>query len=118
MQAVAAVVQKLLPILDNFERAAQAIKPQTPGEAAVVQQYSGLQAELEAVLRQYGVEEMRCEGLPFDPMVHEAVMQEFSDEVWGQCEEEGSGGQVYKWLGGSGEGWKQRGRGTRRPRLA
>ncbi len=51
----------MLPIVDNFERAAQSLKPQTEGEAAVQQQYKAVQESLVQALRQYGVEEIPCE---------------------------------------------------------
>ena len=71
----------MLPVLDNFERASQSIQARTSGEAAVAELYSIVKVKLEEVLRQYGVEEMDCVGRSFDPLVHEAIMSEYSSEV-------------------------------------
>jgi molecular chaperone GrpE len=81
MQAIAAVVEKVLPVLDNFERAAMSLKTSTSQEALIQEQYTAVQAQLVEILAQYGVKEMECEGKPFDPMLHEAIMQDYNDQV-------------------------------------
>lgn len=48
--AKADVVRKLLPLADNFERAAGSLKPATEGEEAVVQAYKGLAGQLASML--------------------------------------------------------------------
>jgi molecular chaperone GrpE (heat shock protein) len=80
-QAVSATVSNLLPLLDNFERASASLRPSTAGERAVQAEYERIKELLDAVLGQYGVAALPCEGLPFDPLVHEAVMQEQNDQV-------------------------------------
>lgn len=72
---------QVLPVLDNFERAAQSLQAVTPGGAAVTEMYNEVRVKLEEVLKQYGVEEMECVGQPFDPLVHEAIVSEYSSEV-------------------------------------
>ena len=70
-------VDKLLPIIDNIERAL----------AAAGSEESGLKAGVEMVLRQtketfakMGVEEIDPIGQPFDAELHNAVMQGSEDE--------------------------------------
>ena len=67
------LVERLLPALDNFERAlAQA--DADPGIALIYK-------ELRAVLEAEGLEEIPALDKPFDPNVHEAVMSNDSHEV-------------------------------------
>lgn len=80
-QAVSAVMLKMLPVLDNFDRAAASLKTATEGERAVQDQYQSVRDLLMEVLDQYGLKELPCEGLPFDPSQHEAVMSEYNSEV-------------------------------------
>ncbi len=76
------LVQKLIPILDNFEmalaatQAGAAANPQSlaDGVAMILQQFKSTLAEA-------GVEEVEAAGKPFDPNLHEAVSQQESAEV-------------------------------------
>jgi molecular chaperone GrpE len=63
-RASARLIEKLLPVLDNFE-AAVAHGEGGPGVAMVYNQ-------LRATLQQEGLEEIPAEGVPFDPAVHDA----------------------------------------------
>jgi molecular chaperone GrpE len=63
-RASARLIEKLLPILDNFE-AAVAHGEGGPGVAMVYNQ-------LRATLQEEGLEEIPAEGVPFDPTVHDA----------------------------------------------
>ena len=86
--AVAALVQKLLPILDHFEMAeAAAQNAQTPqsGIAALQDGIAMIQQQLKSILTEAGLEEVDANGKPFDPTLHEAVMQmETADTPEGQ----------------------------------
>lgn len=64
-RAVARLVEKLLPVLDNFERA---VRHGQGGEGVQL-----VFKELQEVLAQAGLEEIPSQGEPFDPNVHEAV---------------------------------------------
>ena len=72
LQAAAGLITRLLPVLDNFERALSADVPAGDGRA--------FQDGVSLIFRQL-LEELRREGLsavdslaqPFDPKVHEAV---------------------------------------------
>ncbi len=58
-------VEKLLPVIDNFERAAAAA--QDKGIEMILKQFMEILASM-------GVEEIPSLGEPFDPNVHQAVM--------------------------------------------
>ncbi len=74
------LVRKLLPILDDFDRAFDNV----PGTIAQDSWFTGLelvQRKLGGILENLQVEEIAAKGQPFDPHVHEALGQEPSDEV-------------------------------------
>lgn len=78
--ANSALLEQLLPILDNFDYGMQAAKQENEGSNL----YIGLTMVLKQVqdfLTGQGVQEIPAVGLPFDPNVHEAVSQQASDEV-------------------------------------
>jgi molecular chaperone GrpE len=65
------VVERLLPVLDDFDRAIDAIRTHTDDDAFV----RGLEivlAQLRGVLEEEGLERVTTQG-PFDPHEHEAV---------------------------------------------
>ena len=64
-RATVRLVERLLPVLDNFERA---ISHGEGGEGVAL-----VFKELKGALESEGVEEIPAEGVPFDPRVHEAV---------------------------------------------
>jgi molecular chaperone GrpE len=72
-RASARLIEKLLPVLDNFE-AAVAHGEGGPGVAMVHNQ-------LRATLKEEGLEEIPAEGVPFDPTVHDAFEAHEDDSV-------------------------------------
>ncbi|MDC0833372.1 molecular chaperone GrpE [Leptolyngbya valderiana BDU 20041] len=74
------VLQELLPVVDNFERARTQIKPQTDGETNIHKSYQSVYKLMVDCLKRLGVAPMRPEGEEFDPNLHEAVMREATDE--------------------------------------
>ncbi|MGB3534279.1 MAG: nucleotide exchange factor GrpE [Microcoleaceae cyanobacterium] len=76
LQIKCATIKKLLPVVDNFERARAQIKPQTDEEMAIHKSYQGVYKQMVESLKQLGVSPMRPEGELFDPNLHEAVMRE------------------------------------------
>jgi molecular chaperone GrpE len=80
--AIESLIQKLLPVLDNFEMAIAAAQA---GSAASAESLTAgvtmIQQQLKAALVEFGVEEVDATGKPFDPNVHEAVSQQESAEV-------------------------------------
>ena len=67
------VLEKLLPVVDNFERALAAIpedEKSRPFESGVANIYKQLMTSLDSI----GVKPMDCAGQQFDPTYHNAVM--------------------------------------------
>jgi len=73
-------LSKLLPVVDNFERARSQIKPQTDGENTIHKSYQSVYKQLVECFKSIGVTPMRAEGKEFDPTLHEAVMREATNE--------------------------------------
>lgn len=80
LQVKSATIIKLLPVIDNFERARSHIKPQNDGEMNIHKSYQSVYKQLVECLKQIGVSPMRPEGEAFDPSFHEAVMREATTE--------------------------------------
>ena len=72
------ILEKLLPVLDNFEMAIIAVKDADPSVRDGVQM---IYDQLLGVLKTEGVEPVDAVGQQFDPNLHEAISQEESDEV-------------------------------------
>tara|TARA_Y100001978_G_scaffold90760_1_gene81333 strand:- start:62 stop:796 length:735 start_codon:yes stop_codon:yes gene_type:complete len=70
----------ILPIVDNFERARQQLKPESEEAQTLHRSYQGLYKQLVEVLKQQGVAPMRVLGQQFDPNLHEAVLREPSEK--------------------------------------
>lgn len=73
-------ILKMLPVIDNFERARVQLKPEGESANAIHKSYQGIYKQLVDCFKQIGVAPMRSEGKAFDPMLHEAVMREPTDE--------------------------------------
>ena len=63
------VVESLLPVIDNFERARTQIKVETEREAKINESYQSIYKQLVEILNSLGVEDVATVGKPFDPMV-------------------------------------------------
>jgi molecular chaperone GrpE len=74
------VVESLLPVFDNFERAKTQLKVETEREAKINDSYQSIYKQLVEILNSLGVEDVETVGKPFDPMLHEAIMREESVE--------------------------------------
>src|SRR5262249_12123689 len=75
MTAKASVVNDLLPLLDDLERAEQ--------HGDLTGAFKSVADKLVAGLQRAGLEPFGTEGEPFDPSVHEAVQHSTSPEVAG-----------------------------------
>lgn len=74
------LINDILAVVDNFDRAlATTLTPEN------IDTYSkGVKmtaAELKNTLTRFGVTEVKCEGLPFDPALHEALGAEDSESI-------------------------------------
>lgn len=76
------LIQKLLPVLDNFEMALAAAQNTKDQNASSLQ--AGIimiQSQLKAALAEAGLEEVDASGKPFDATLHEAISQQESADV-------------------------------------
>jgi molecular chaperone GrpE len=79
-RATSGLVEQLLPVLDSFELALRNLD--SAGSDDIESVRKGVElvyAELLGVLEKAGLSRIEAEGKPFDPNVHEAVMQEDGD---------------------------------------
>ncbi|KAL6223484.1 hypothetical protein ACLB2K_006870 [Fragaria x ananassa] len=74
------VVESLLGVLDNFERAKSQIKIETEGEEKINKSYQSIYKQFGEILSSLGVLPVETVGKPFDPVFHEAIMREDSSE--------------------------------------
>jgi molecular chaperone GrpE len=74
------LLEKLLPVIDNFELGLDAARNATDA-ASVLQGMSMVQRQLQDFIRSQGLEEVPTDGEAFDPNKHDAVSQEFNAEV-------------------------------------
>lgn len=90
------VLEKLLPVVDNFERALQAI-PEEDKERAFEQGVDKIYKQLIVTLEEVGVKPMNAEGTEFNPDFHNAVLH-IEDEELGEnvVAEELQKGYMYK----------------------
>ena len=90
------VIEKMLPIIDNFERGLATVPEEMKEDAFVVgmdKVYKQLIAQFDAM----GVKPIECVGKEFDPEFHNAVMQVGSDEYEsGIVAQEFQKGYTYK----------------------
>ncbi|HKI38397.1 MAG TPA: nucleotide exchange factor GrpE [Gemmataceae bacterium] len=70
----------LLPALDNLDRATAAAK-QAGETGPLVQGVAMVQSQVLDTLRRHGIMRIEAQGQPFDPNLHQAVMQQPSDGV-------------------------------------
>jgi molecular chaperone GrpE len=75
-RATSDLVEQLLPVVDSFELALTNIGADGEDVQRVRKGVELVYAELLGVLEKAGLSRIEAEGKPFDPNVHEAVMQE------------------------------------------
>ena len=78
-RAKTGLLRELLPVLDNLERALEAVSDEEHG--ALAEGLRLVHTELLGVLSRNGVEPIDAEGQPFDPTVHEALSTQAQDGV-------------------------------------
>jgi molecular chaperone GrpE len=66
------LLEKLLPVIDNFELGLQAAQS-SPNASSIVQGLTMVLSQLQNVLKEAGVEPIEAVGKPFDPNFHEAL---------------------------------------------
>jgi molecular chaperone GrpE len=78
--ANAAFLERLIPVLDNFELGLQAAR-NAPEAAPIVDGLSMVFKQLQDFLANSGVETIDATGQTFDPNLHEALAQEESHDI-------------------------------------
>ncbi len=78
--ANSALLERLLPVVDNFELGLMAAK-QSSEASAVLSGMSMVQKQLEDFLREQGMMVIDAVGQKFDPNLHEALGEEISTEA-------------------------------------
>lgn len=78
--AKADILVRLLPIVDDFERAFEAL-PDNPSSATWVDGVRLIEQKLQGLLKQEGVAPIEAAGKEFDPFLHQALTHEPSEEV-------------------------------------
>jgi molecular chaperone GrpE len=79
-RATEGLIEQLLPVLDSLELALQNVEAENPENRQNVRKGVELvYAELLGVLEKAGLSRIEAARKPFDPNVHEAVMQEDGD---------------------------------------
>jgi molecular chaperone GrpE len=79
LNAYADFITKLLPVLDDFERALDAVPEEIAGNSWL-EGIQLVQRKLLGILDGMNVKPIEAVGETFDPMFHEAIMQEPTDE--------------------------------------
>ncbi len=74
------ILRKILPIVDDFERAQLQIKPRNEGESAIHNSYQSVYKQFIKNLKDLGVARMQVVGEAFDPNLQEAIAQEETTE--------------------------------------
>ena len=74
------VIEKILPVIDNFERGF-AMVPEAEREAPFVDGMNKIYKQMMAELEIIGVKPIEAVGAEFDPNFHNAVMQVENDEL-------------------------------------
>lgn len=77
--ATVEVIGKILPILDDFERALENV-PENIAADGWFEGIALIDRKLHDILKSENIERIETVGEPFDPNLHEAVLQEESDE--------------------------------------
>ncbi|XP_075499928.1 uncharacterized protein LOC142538498 [Primulina tabacum] len=72
------VMESLLSVLDNFERAKAQIKVETEEEEKIVNSYQSIYKQFIEIMGSLGVVPLETVGKPFDPMVNFQVGSKFS----------------------------------------
>lgn len=91
-----AIIEKILPVLDNFERGLDSISEEEKG-SAFAQGIEQIYKQFVKVLDEAGVKAIEAVGNEFDPNLHNAVMH-IEDDAFGEniVAEEFQKGYMYK----------------------
>jgi molecular chaperone GrpE len=91
--AAASLIKKLLPVVDDFDRALAAIPEKERENNKWVEGVELIARKLHTILEQEGVQPIEALGQPFDPNLHEAVA--FEDNAEGADKHEDTVAEVF-----------------------
>lgn len=91
------IIEKILPVLDNFERGLAAI-PEDEKESSFTEGMTMIYKQFVKTLEDMGVETIETKGQKFDPNLHNAVMH-IDDEAYGENEISQELQKGYKYRG-------------------
>ena len=91
--AISALISNLLPVMDDLERALASV-PTELEESNWTEGIKLIYNKFKATLEGQGLTEIEAKGEPFDPRVHEAVMQKEGEE--GMVIEEAQKGYKFR----------------------
>lgn len=93
---VKSMIEKVLPVVDNFERGLASV-PEDQKDNAIVEGMDKIYKQLLSVLEETGVKPIEAVGKEFDPNLHNAVMH-IDDDSFGEniVAEEFQKGYTYK----------------------
>ena len=74
------IIRDLLPVIDNIDRAIEAATKQTGESASLLEGFKLVRQQLMTVLDQHHCKPIQAVGEPFDPQIHEAILQQPSDQ--------------------------------------
>lgn len=72
------LLERIIPILDNFEMALAAGNAPNTSVESLQSGISMIHQQLKAAMKEVGLEEIDASGKPFDPNLHEAISQQES----------------------------------------
>ncbi|MBP3241137.1 MAG: nucleotide exchange factor GrpE [Oribacterium sp.] len=74
------VIEKLLPVVDNFERALQTVEKEDEDDA-FTKGVQGIYKQIQKMFEDLQVKAIKAEGEKFDPNLHNAVMTDTESDV-------------------------------------
>ncbi len=77
---VKSIIEKMLPIIDNFERGLDSVK-ETDKDSPLVQGFNMIYKQLMTTMEEIGVKLIEAVGNEFDPNFHNAVMHGEDEEL-------------------------------------
>ena len=75
------LLERVIPVLDNFEMALAAASAPNTTAASMQAGVSMIQQQLRAAMGEAGLEEISAAGQKFDPNIHEAISQQETNDA-------------------------------------
>lgn len=75
------LLERLIPVLDNFEMALTAGNAPNTSVQSLQEGINMIQQQLKSAMAEAGLEEIDASGKPFDPNLHEAISQQESADA-------------------------------------